>query len=133
MSMQLAIIQFGTIDVEASRHFYGELLGLPKKLVDFGPGFACFDLGLGQSLLLYPATTPPHRQAYPDATGSVPIFSVTDVAGIVEKLRGAGVELIPAAWADARGLAQCPFGLFIGVRDPSGNVIELLEAKMSEP
>ncbi len=126
-NLRLAIVQIGTTNLPAARRFYGEILGFPEKNPSFGPDFASFDLGGGQTLLLYPATAGQERQSYPDSTGTVPIFVVSDIQTTVASLREAGIELVPAAWADERGLASCPFGVFIGVRDPSGNVVELLE------
>ena len=56
------------------------------------------------------------------------VLEVSGLEEIVTRWREAGVSLVPAEWADPEtGIAGCPFGRFIGFRDPDGNYLEILE------
>ena len=126
-SPAVSIIQIGITDPVAARAFYGTLLGL-SEAPSSAPAHPAYDLGHGQILLLYPAEPGGARPAYPDSLGAIPVFSVIDLPAAIAKLRAAHIELVPAPWADpATGIALCPYGAFIGVRDPSGNALELLQ------
>jgi catechol 2,3-dioxygenase-like lactoylglutathione lyase family enzyme len=61
------------------------------------------------------------KVSYPDDCATVVGFAVDDVDAALGKLSAAGVEIVTSA------PQEFPGGRFIAVRDPSGNVVELLQ------
>jgi catechol 2,3-dioxygenase-like lactoylglutathione lyase family enzyme len=102
---------------DAAKHFYGSVLGLkqiPKPLELQARGGAWYELGSVQLHLSAKAEV-----ASGQAKGHV-CFTVADVALAEERLREAGVEIIP----DDQPVAGKPR---FYVRDPGGNLIELAQ------
>jgi predicted enzyme related to lactoylglutathione lyase len=61
------------------------------------------------------------KVSYPDSCATVVGFAVDDVDAALAKLSAAGVEIVTGT------PQEFPGGRFIAVRDPSGNVVELLQ------
>ena len=113
-------ISFGVSDLERSRAFYGALLGLaPIERPDFGFPGAWYQAG----------ETEVHLIVLPDGVeGSHPprtlngltnhaAFEIEDYRGALAELREKGVEVLPTSPEVGQ--------LFI--RDPDGNIIELIQ------
>ena len=123
--MTIGIVQLDHVNVvvpksleNAARDFYGSILGLqeiPKPVELQGRGGAWYQLGDMQL----------HLSAKADATldqtrkGHV-CYTVADVALAQERLRAAGIEIIP----DDQPMPGKPR---FYVRDPGGNLIELAQ------
>lgn len=124
--MAIGIIEINHVNVivpkvleDAAKHFYGSVLGLkeiPKPIELQGRGGAWYELGSVQLHLSAKSET-----GNQTAKGHV-CYTVADVALAEERLREAGVEIIP----DDQPVAGQP--RFYG-RDPGGNLIELAQEK----
>jgi catechol 2,3-dioxygenase-like lactoylglutathione lyase family enzyme len=122
--MAIGIIEIDHVNVivpkrleDAAKHFYGSVLGLkqiPKPLELQARGGAWYELGSVQLHLSAKAEV-----ASGQAKGHV-CFTVADVPLAEERLRNAGVEIIP----DDQPVAGKPR---FYVRDPGGNLIELAQ------
>ena len=97
-------------DLEASRNFYGNLLGF-KELFDDGDHVVGFDVGGGTQLLLHTN----HGAAYTNPGEGMALYlRVDDVDGAVEELRAAGVTITAEPQDE-------PFGIRDAcVLDPTG-------------
>ena len=97
-------------DLEASRRFYGTLLGF-KELFDDGDHVVGFDVGGGTTLLLHTN----HGAAYTNPGEGMSLYlRVDDVDGAVEELRAAGVPVVAEPQDE-------PFGIRDAcVLDPTG-------------
>jgi catechol 2,3-dioxygenase-like lactoylglutathione lyase family enzyme len=123
--MAIGIIEIDHVNVivpksleDAAKHFYGSVLGLteiPKPIESRGRGGAWYELGSVQLHLSVRAETGNGGAA----KGHV-CYAVADVVSAAERLRAAGVEIIP----DDRPIAGKPR---FYVRDPGGNLIELAQ------
>jgi len=125
MSARLIEIELRVADVERSRRFYRDLVGVPVgDLETHGADSESHAhatwgewSGSGPSLLMlniYPA-----REG--DATTAHIGFSVTDLDGVNERLRAAGVVVVRPP--EAR-----PWGRTAVYQDPDGNTVFLTEA-----
>ncbi len=107
-------------DVDISRSFYGELLGLPEiERPDFGFPGAWYQAGTVQLHLIQ---TPPGADVGSNAPNLTPLakhiaFEIEDYETVRGSLEAAGLEMI--ATGAERGQ--------IFVSDPDGNVIEFIE------
>jgi catechol 2,3-dioxygenase-like lactoylglutathione lyase family enzyme len=123
--MVIGIIEIDHVNVivpksleDAAKHFYGSVLGLqeiPKPIESQGRGGAWYELGSVQLHLSV-------RSEAGDGQGSKGhvCYTVADVITAEERLRAAGVEIIP----DDQPIAGKPR---FYVRDPGGNLIELAQ------
>lgn len=105
-------------DVDAALQFYCGTLGLGQRTdrPDFGFGGAWLDVG-GQQVHLIEGTTPPdHGQHF--------ALLVDDLDGTVAALRDGGIEV---SGPRPVGSSRQAF-----LSDPSGNLIELHEARQSD-
>ena len=123
--MAIGIIEINHVNVvvprsleETTKHFYGSVLGLkeiPKPIESRGRGGAWYELGSVQLHLSVRAEAGTDQ----GSLGHV-CYTVADVVSAEERLRAAGVAIIP----DAQPIAGKPR---FYVRDPGGNLIELVQ------
>ncbi|MDP8238518.1 MAG: VOC family protein [Candidatus Hatepunaea meridiana] len=139
MKYQLGLVQINVTDRKKAEEFYVHTLGFKKILVDpltgiesggdndNGPFF--LDSGCGFPILLYPLNIKKGVQFdYPNQTGVILVIYMDDIDKTYRDWRAKGVEFIKIAWSEEEsGIAGCPFGRFIAVRDPFGNVFEILQ------
>jgi catechol 2,3-dioxygenase-like lactoylglutathione lyase family enzyme len=125
--MAIGIIEINHVNVvvprsleETTKHFYGSVLGLkeiPKPIESQGRGGAWYELGSVQL----------HLSVRTDAGNSAGqghvCYTVADVVSAAERLRAAGVAIIP----DDQPIAGKPR---FYVRDPGGNLIELAQESL---
>lgn len=125
METRVGIIQINVTDLELARLFYEVKLGFKPTASD--GQVICYALGGDAVLLLYKVFYPAEN-LYPDGTGIVPVFYIEDIDQTYAEWKAKGVEFVKIAWSAVEtGIAPCPFGRFIAVRDPFGNVFEILE------
>jgi len=110
-------------DLDATRRFYGDVLGL--QVEDGAMGMLVLRLAGGRSVLLYPK--PDHEPA----TYTVLNFPVDDVPATVAALTGRGVtferyEGTPVA-TDDDGVFRGGGPLIAWFQDPSGNVLSVIQ------
>jgi catechol 2,3-dioxygenase-like lactoylglutathione lyase family enzyme len=121
----MAVVRYIVDNVEAAVQFYADVLGFELKQ-QFGPAMAMMDRG---DLRLWLAG-PPASASRPMPDGSKPqpggwnrfVVQVDDLAGLVERLKTRGVVFRNA-------IVEGPGGKQILCCDPSGNVVELFEAR----
>jgi catechol 2,3-dioxygenase-like lactoylglutathione lyase family enzyme len=123
--MAIGIIEIDHVNVivpktleDAAKHFYGSVLGLkeiPKPIELLGRGGAWYELGDVQLHLSARSQTSTSQIA----RGHV-CYTVADVTLAEERLRTAGVEIIP----DDQPVAGKPR---FYVRDPGANLIEIAQ------
>jgi catechol 2,3-dioxygenase-like lactoylglutathione lyase family enzyme len=123
--MAIGIIEINHVNVvvprsleETTKHFYGSVLGLkeiPKPIESRGRGGAWYDFGSVQLHLSVRAEAGNDQ----GSLGHV-CYTVADVVSAEERLRAAGVAIIP----DDQPIAGKPR---FYVRDPGGNLIELAQ------
>ncbi len=116
------IIAFvATTDPARAKEFYARVLGL--RLVDDQPGAIVFD---AHGTMLRIAKV----QAFVPASHTVLGWRVSNVAGTVDSLAGAGVamERYAGLGQDERGIWTSPDGAKIAwFKDPSGNTLSVTE------
>jgi catechol 2,3-dioxygenase-like lactoylglutathione lyase family enzyme len=113
-------------DVDAAVAFYTKHFGF-KLEVDSSPAFA--SVVRGNLRLLLSGEKSSGRKPLPDGTKPVPggwnriLLPVTDIKAETERLRAAGVKF------RREDIVSGPGGSQIWVTDPSGNLVELFQAK----
>ncbi|HEX7171573.1 MAG TPA: VOC family protein [Candidatus Limnocylindria bacterium] len=111
---------FSTNDIEASRTFYAQTLGLD---VADESGMLNLHLGGGANVLIYP------KDDHQPATYTCLNFPVTDIDATVDALVERGVTFLryDGLAQDQRGIAR-EFGPPIAwFTDPAGNILSILE------
>lgn len=117
MLSKIKQIAVAVADLEASKSFYGEKLGVPKVLEV--PNMAFFDLG-GIWLMLSQA-----NEREPAQPGSILYFDVSDIRSAHAQLKARGVQFIdePHKIADM-GTYELWMSFF---RDPDGTGLAIRE------
>lgn len=119
-----AFSSFAVRDLDAARTFYRDTLGLNLSEVDMGPGLVRLELSGGREVLIYPQPT--------STPGSYTIlnFSVEDIDQAVDDLvaRGVTFERYEEMPADERGIFRNEGPPIAWFKDPSGNVLSVMQA-----
>ncbi len=105
-------------DLPAAVSFYRDVLGFAVQ-AEFGPEIVQLRHD-GLALILCACATAT-RPAYPTAAQAVPGLGVADAAAELARLRARGADLVFDT------VQPFPLGVFVAVRDPGGNVLELLQ------
>ncbi|MBN2379401.1 VOC family protein [candidate division WOR-3 bacterium] len=115
---EICVVQFNVSDMDEALDFYCSKLGFEVKKKDYE------DLILldheGVSVLLCKVDKP-HQIDYPKVAQTVVNFKVRDLRKEMADLKAKGVEFIHSE------PQQCPVGIYAAIRDPFGNVHELVE------
>ncbi len=121
-----AFSSFSSNDIEGSKRFYGEILGLPYEE---SMGGLSLTLAGGGRVYVYP------KENHEPATFTVLNFEVDDIDAAVDRLNANGVptkiysdDLFPS---DEKGIVRGgpEFGPDIAwFRDPAGNVLAVLSS-----
>lgn len=116
---ELKVISIAVHDMDAARRFYVDLLGLEVRDEAMAPDF--IELESEGPLLLLALCASRQNSPYPEGATIALNFHVDDAAAELKRLRDLGADLV------FDELQQAPPGPFFAVRDPSGNVIELVQ------
>lgn len=116
---KLKVISVGVHDMEAALTFYRDLLGIDVRDDRLAPHFVELD-SEGPTLLLATCEKPSVSD-YPDGAAIILNLDIDDASGELERMRNGGADLVHDTLQDS------PVGPYFAVRDPSGNVIELVE------
>lgn len=115
---------FSVNDVPAAKRFYGDALGLDVK--DGAMGFLEIDVPGGGHVTCYPK--PDHQPA----TFTVLNLIVPNIDEAVDELNGKGVTMeqydFGETKTDARGVMRDEGPPIAWFKDPSGNVVSVIEA-----
>ena len=112
---------FSTNDVEQSKRFYGDTLGLE---VSEANGLLELKLGSGGTVLVYP------KDNHQPATFTVLNFPVDDVDGAVEALTARGIrfEHYEGFDQDEKGIMRGQGPDIAWFKDPAGNILSVLRS-----
>lgn len=114
---------FSVDDIDAARHFYGEVLGLTVE--DNAMGFLRLVLPSGADVLIY------GKQGHEPASFTILNFPVDDVEAAVDDLNARGVVTKiyadPDYGTDEKGISRGMGPDIAWFRDPAGNVLSVLK------
>ena len=118
---RISVVQINVHDMDRAIEFY-ELLGFAVASREHYPQIVklAHDDTNGFTFLLYRV----ERRAtidYPSEAQTLINVATDNLAAALERLRSNGVDVIHDTPED------CPVGIYAAVRDPSGNVLELIE------
>jgi catechol 2,3-dioxygenase-like lactoylglutathione lyase family enzyme len=112
---------FSVSDLEKAKKFYGQTLGL--ELSESEEGLELHTRG--NTVFLYP------KPNHTPASFTVLNFRVDDIEEAVDELRGLGVSLehydLPEIKTDERGIFRGPGPVIAWFKDPSGNILSIVE------
>jgi catechol 2,3-dioxygenase-like lactoylglutathione lyase family enzyme len=112
---------FAVRDLEKTKQFYGETLGLEIKELDVGAPQPLLELGLGdRPTLIY------EKGDLAPANYTILNFPVDDVEAVVDELAAEGVEFerYEDFDQDEKGIDRSgPAGGIAWFKDPSGNIL----------
>jgi predicted CoA-substrate-specific enzyme activase len=128
-SASAGAIEIHVTDLGIAREFWVSKLGfIPSQETERA---IQLPLSNGVFLLLYKVEggTAPD----PCGPGTVAILFVSGIDKLVAEWQAKGVEFVRVPWSrEDSGIGPCPFGRFIGLKDPFGNYFEILEPKESK-
>jgi predicted enzyme related to lactoylglutathione lyase len=114
---------FAVNDLSKAKNFYGETLGLKVSVLDEENGLLQIEFPGDSNVLVYakPDQTP--------ANFTILNFPVDDVDKVVDELAGRGVEFerYEGFDQDEKGIARGPGPLIAWFKDPSGNILSVLQ------
>jgi len=116
---KICVIQFNVSDMDAAIDFYCSKLGFSIKGKEYYPDIVLLDHE-GPSVLLYKVDKP-FKIDYPNVAQTLVNIQVDDLRKVMADLKAKGVEFIHDK------PQPCSAGIYAAIRDPSGNVHELLE------
>lgn len=116
---RICVVQINVTDMDQAIAFYGEALGFQVATRDHYPDIVPL-VHPGIPLILYRVDHMAHID-YPHVAQTLINFETPDLAATLQNLKAQGVELIHET------PQPCPVGIYAAVRDPFGNVFELLE------
>jgi len=112
---------FAVSDIEKTKRFYGETLGLEIKELDVGAPAPLLELHVGdRPVLIYP------KEDLAPANYTILNFPVDDVDAAVDALAGNGVEFerYDDFEQDEKGIDRSgPAGGIAWFKDPAGNIL----------
>ncbi len=119
----VTVIQINVTDMDRAIEFYSGALGFAVASRQHYPQIV--KLEHDPTFLLYQVERDT-RIEYPHEAQTMINVATDDLRGVLEALRRQGVEVIQDEPVD------CPVGIYAGVRDPFGNVLELIEYTRQE-
>jgi lactoylglutathione lyase len=113
------VIQINVTDMDKAIDFYSNKLGFEVSSRDHYPAIVKL-ANENVPIILYRVdkTTP---SDYPNGTQTLVNIETDDLLRSLDELRRTGVEVLHDT------PENCPVGIYAGVKDPSGNIIELVE------
>jgi catechol 2,3-dioxygenase-like lactoylglutathione lyase family enzyme len=114
---------FAVNDLEKAKDFYGETLGLKASVLDEEFGLLQLDIAGSRNVLVY--VKPDHSAA----NFTILNFPVDDIDKAVDELaqRGVQFERYEGFDQDDKGIARGAGPLIAWFRDPSGNILSVLQ------
>ena len=113
---------FAVDDLERSREFYGETLGLETSVLDEENGLMVLHLAGGRDTFVY------RKPDFEPATYTILNFQVDDVEKAVDDLAGRGVrfERYDGFEQDEKGIARDMGPDIAWFKDPAGNILAVV-------
>ena len=116
---KLCVVQVNVTNMDEGIKFYCDTLGLKVKSRDYYPHIV--ELENNGLPLILSQTEKKAKIEYPKQAQTVLNFESKNLLEDIRKLKSEGVDLIHTEPQD------CPVGVYAALRDPSGNVHELIE------
>jgi predicted enzyme related to lactoylglutathione lyase len=120
----ICVVQINVVDMDEALDFYCGTLGLEAGSREFYPQIV--EIRHEGVQLILNKVEERAQIDYPRVAQTLLNFQVDDLEKELAKLKSKGVELIHDT------PQECPVGVFAALRDPSGNVHELLELQVEE-
>lgn len=117
---RISVIQINVDNMDDAIEFYSNKLGFPVASKAHYPDIVKLDQEGGVTLLLYRVAKKAQID-YPNVAQTLINVATDDLVGTLERLKKQGVEVLH------KKPEPCPVGIYAGVRDPAGNVLELIE------
>ena len=115
----ICVIQFNVSDMDAAIEFYSNVLGFEVKTREHYPELVLLSHE-GPSVLLCKVERPA-KIDYPNEAQTLINIQTSDLRSTMDELKSKGVDFIH------HEPQTCPAGIYAAIRDPFGNVMELLE------
>lgn len=112
---------FSVNDIDKAKDFYQNILGLTVTKEDMG--VLAIHLDYGQILLAYP------KEDHVPATYTILNFPVENIEEAVKTLKQKGVTFEHYDYTDQDDIARNMGPLIAWFRDPSGNILSVIEEK----
>jgi lactoylglutathione lyase len=122
---KVCVIQINVDDLDKAIDFYVDKLGFDVESMSHYPEVVTL-VQPHLSMLLYKVDHA-HRVDYPSVAQTMINIESQDIESDLAGLRDKGVELIHSS------PVRCPVGRYAAVRDPAGNVLEIIEYDRREP
>ncbi|HKS99913.1 MAG TPA: VOC family protein [Rugosimonospora sp.] len=116
---KLCVITVNVHDMDQAVAFYTEQLGFAVRNKAAAPYYV--ELESDGPRLVLQLCERPSKADYPDGACVMLNLAVDDVDAELDRLRGIGADI------QHDTPQKCPVGRYIGVADPSGNVVELIQ------
>jgi len=118
---RISVIQINVNNMDEAIEFYSSKLGFPVESKAHYPDIVKLQQE-GMTFLLY-RVAKKSQIDYPNVAQTLINVATDDLVGTLERLKRQGVEILHER------PVPCPVGIYAGVRDPAGNVLELIEYK----
>ncbi len=112
---------FSVTNIEKAKDFYTNVLGV--TVTEEEMGILVMHLSYDQQIILYP------KADHQPATFTVLNFPVENIDEAVEALKHKGVKFEQYDYTDEKGIAREMGPLIAWFKDPSGNILSLIEEK----
>ena len=122
---RICVVQINVADMDVAVDFYVRKLGFELRSRRSYPKVV--ELGQEQFTLLLYLVERPARVDYPKEAQILINIETANLEKDLERLRKLNVEVLHSA------PVRCPVGTYAAIRDPSGNVLELLEYSADIP
>ncbi len=119
MKPKICVVQINVTDMDAAIDFYCSKIGFRINNRDHYPQLLSLE-NEGVYFILSKVEKPAVIN-YPVEAGTMINIEVSDLEKSITDLKSKGVEFIHST------PQKCPVGVYAAIRDPSGNVMELLE------
>jgi predicted enzyme related to lactoylglutathione lyase len=116
---KLKVISVGVHDMDAAVEFYQKLIGFDIRDDAMAPHFV--ELESDGPTLLLALCDRPSVSDYPAGAAIALNVDVDDAAAELQRLRDSGADVVH------NELQESPVGPYFAVRDPSGNIVELVQ------
>ena len=113
---------FSVNDLQAAKHFYGDILGL--QVTEEEMGLLALHLAGDTRVIVYP------KPNHTPATFTILNFPVPDIDAAVDALNKAGITMLqygPPIQTDAKGIVREGKPKIAWFTDPAGNILSVLE------
>lgn len=121
---RVCVIQINVTDMDEAIDFYSNKLGFEVSSRDHYPAIVKL-ANESVPIILYQVENKTNFD-YPNSTQTLVNIETDDLLRRLDELKRAGVEVLHEI------PENCPVGIYAGIKDPSGNVLELVEYRRAQ-